>query len=50
MIFQQIQVGTSVIPFFRVILTRKSIPYITFMIQGHLQCEEVNFKFKLSKI
>ena len=38
MFFQQIKVGTSVIPFFRVILTRKSILYITFMIQGYLQC------------
>ena len=37
-IFEQIKVGTSVIPFFRVILTRKSMPYIIFMIQGHLQC------------
>ena len=40
MIFQQIKVGTNVIglPFFRVILTRISISYITFLIQGHLQC------------
>ena len=38
MIFQQIKVGTSVLPFFRVILTRQSIPYHFFMIQGHLQC------------
>ena len=34
------KVGTSVTHFFRVILTRKCrpIPYIIFMIQGHLQC------------
>ena len=36
MIFQQIKVGTSVIPLFRLILIGKSISYIIFMIQGHL--------------
>ena len=45
-IFRQIRVGTSVILFFRVILTRKYIPYIIFMIQGHLQCQKVNLKVK----
>ena len=33
MIFQQIEVGTSVIPFLCVILTGKSILYIIFMIR-----------------
>ena len=30
--------------FFRVILTTQSIPYIILMIQGHLQCQKVNFR------
>ena len=46
MIFQQIKAGTSVIPFFRLILIGKSIPYIIFMIQGHLQCQRANRKVK----
>ena len=46
MIFQQIKAGTSVIPFFRLILIGKSISYIIFMIQGHLQCQRANLKVK----
>ena len=46
MIVQQIKVGTSVIPLFRLILIGKSIFYIIFMIQGHLQCQRVNLKVK----
>ena len=46
MIFQQIKAGTSVIPFFRLILIGKSISYIIFMIQGHLQWQTANLKFK----
>ena len=42
MIFRQIKVETSVIPLFRLILIGKSISYIIFMIQGHLQCQKVN--------
>ena len=46
MIFQQIKVGTSVIPLFRLILIGKTISYIIFMIQGHLQYKRVNLKVK----
>ena len=46
MIFQQIKAETSVIPFFRLILIGKSISYIIFMIQSHLQCQRVNLKGK----
>ena len=46
MIFQQIKVGTSVIPLFRLILIGKNISYIIFMIQGHLQCQKVNLRVK----
>ena len=38
MIFQKIKAGTIVIPFFRLILIGKSISYIIFMLQAHLQC------------
>ena len=44
MIFLQIKVGTSLIPFFRVILTGKSISYIIFMFQGQFQGQKVNFR------
>ena len=37
-IFQQIKVRTSIVKKIRLILTRKFIPYIIFMIQGHLKC------------
>ena len=50
MIFRQIKVGTSVIPLFRLILIGKSISYIIFMIQGHVQCQKVNLKVKESEI
>ena len=33
-------------PLFRLILIGKSISYIFFMIQGHLQCQKVNLKGK----
>ena len=42
-------VGTSVIPLFRVILTEMSIYCITFMIQGHFQSQKVHFKARSSK-
>ena len=32
--------------FFRLILIGKSISYIIFMIQGHLQCQRANLKVK----
>ena len=50
MIFQQIRLGTSVIPQFNVILTGQSISEIILIIQGHLQGQKVNFKVKLAKI
>ena len=37
MIFQEIKLGTSVIPHFYVILTERSITETTLLIQGHLQ-------------
>ena len=37
MIFQQMKPGTSLIPYFHVILTGKSISSTIFMTQGHLQ-------------
>ena len=46
MIFQQMKLGTSVIPHFYVILTEQSISEIIFNIQGHLQGQKVNFKVK----
>ena len=46
MIFQQIKVGTSVIPQFDVILTGQSIYCTIFMIQGHLQGQKINLKVK----
>ena len=39
-------VGTSVIPLFRVISIGRSISYIIFMIQGHLECQKVNLIVK----
>ena len=41
--------GTSVIPRFDMILTGKSIYGIVFMIQGHLQGQNVNSKVKNKK-
>ena len=46
MIFQQMKLGTSVIPHFRVILNGQSISKIILIIQGHLQGQKVNFKVK----
>ena len=46
MIFRQKKVGTSVIPLFRVISIGRSISYIIFMIQGHLECQKVNLIVK----
>ena len=37
MIFQQMKPGTSLIPYFNVILTGKSISSTIFMTQGYLQ-------------
>ena len=45
-IFQQMKLGTCVIPRFRVILTRQSISEIIQISQGHLQGQRVNFKVK----
>ena len=41
MIFQKIKVGTSVIHLFHEILNGKSIYFIIFIIQGHLQGQKV---------
>ena len=46
MIFQQIKVGTGVIPQFDVILTGQSIYRTIFMIICHLQGQKVNSKVK----
>ena len=42
MIFQQMKIGTSVIPHFHVMLTGQSISEIIFIIQGRLQGQKVN--------
>ena len=44
--FQQMKLGTSVIPHFYVILTGQFISEIILIIQGHLQGQKVNFKVK----
>ena len=46
MIFQQMKLGTTVIPHFRVILTGQSISDIIFMTLGHFRGEKVNLKVK----
>ena len=46
MIFQQMKLGTSVIPQFYVILTLLSIFAIILIIQGNYQGQKVNFKVK----
>ena len=46
MIFQQMKLGTSVIPQFYVITTMLPIFEIILIIQGHLQGQKVNFKVK----
>ena len=50
MIFQQMKLGTNVIPHFQVILTRKFISCIIFMIQCHLKGQKVKYQGQLSKI
>ena len=44
MIFQQIMIGTRVMPAFNVILNETSIHRNILKIGGHLQCQKVNFK------
>ena len=46
MIFQEMELGTSVIPHFHVILTGQSISETILIIRGHLQGQKVNFKVK----
>ena len=46
MIFQEMKLGTSVIPHFQVILTGQSISETILIIQSHLQGQKVNFKVK----
>ena len=46
MIFQQLKLGTSVIPQFHVILTVLFSCEIILIISGHLQGRKVNFKVK----
>ena len=50
MIFQEIKLGTSVIPHFHVIFTEQSISETILTIQGHLQGQKVNFKVNLETI
>ena len=44
--FQQMKLGTSVIPHFDITLTGQSISEIILFIQSHLQGQNVNFKVK----
>ena len=44
--FQQMELGTSVIPHFDIILTGQSISENILFIQSHLQGQNVNFKVK----
>ena len=46
MIFQEMKLGTSVIPHFYVILTGQSISETISIIIGHLRGQKVNFKVK----
>ena len=48
--FQQMKLGTNVIPHFHVILTGQFISCIICMIQGHLQGQKVKYQGQLSKI
>ena len=48
MIFQQMKLGTNVIPHFHVILTGQFISCIISMIQGHLQGQKVKYQGQLS--
>ena len=46
MIFQEMKLGTSVIPHFHVILPWQFISKTFLMMEGHLQGQKVNFKVK----
>ena len=46
MIFQQMKLGTNVIPNFHVLLTEQSISEIILIIEGNLQDKMVKFKVK----
>ena len=46
----KIELQTSVIPLFHLILTEKIIIGIILMIQAHLQSQKVNFKVTFSKM
>ena len=46
MIFQEMKLGTSVIPHFHVIFTGQSISKTILIIQGHHEVQKVNFKVK----
>ena len=48
--FLKIELQTSAIPLFHLILTEKIIFDIILMIQVHLQGQKVNFKVKLLKM
>ena len=50
MIFQQMKLGTNVMPHFHVILTGQFISCIICMIQGHLQGQKVKYQGQSSKI
>ena len=50
MIFQQMKLGTNVIPHFHVILTGQFISCIICMIQGHPQGQKGKYQGQLSKI
>ena len=50
MIFQQMKLGTNVIPHFHVILTGQFISCIICMIQGHLQGQKVKYQGQLAKL
>ena len=50
MIFQQMKLGTNVIPHFHVILTGQFISCIICLIQGRLQGQKVKYQGQLSKI
>ena len=47
--FNQIKLGTCVLPHFHGILTGNSIFFIVFVIQGDLQGQKVNLKVKFLK-
>ena len=49
MIFQQMKLGTNVIPHFHVILTGQFISCSICMIQGHLQSQRGQFQGEVSE-